>query len=355
MNASDFITDQPVIFVSGPTASGKSDVAIKLAERFNGEVVNIDSVQIYRGMDIGSATVTGAEMCGIPHHLINYLSPGEQGNAAKFIEKARSCIEQLQASGKQVILAGGTTMYITGLLHGFARLPEREDSLREALEALPTEELWARLEQVDSGSALKLHRNDRVRIVRAIEASEISGKPYSELVANHNYQELRYPGVSIVLCRRRDDLYERINQRTKKMLEGGLIEETAAIIQRFSYEAPPLATLGYAQACAYLRGDLSGAELEGQIAQQTRRFAKRQMTFWRNEPAKRGWSVTSWPEYESVVLADDSGNNRQKGPQRKGFKVYRLSFSELCSEINKRFVNGSAGHEVWYVDAALIE
>jgi tRNA dimethylallyltransferase len=285
--------DKPsLIVVSGPTASGKSAFAVNLAREINAEIVNIDSVQIYKELKIGAAKLSEEEMKGVPHHLIGVLSPAETCNVATYCRLAQNSISEIHARGKNVILVGGTTMYITCLLQGLDDLPDTDKNLRYELESLSNEELIERLKKHDPESLENISGRDKVRLVRALEAFLLSGKAASLSRKEHSLQNNPdYKALILVLCREREELYLRINERAVFMIEQGLIEETEKLILKYGKDIPALKSLGYSQVVEYLDGKIKKEELAGTIAMFTRRFAKRQLTYWRNEPKKKGWQI----------------------------------------------------------------
>ncbi|RMG39666.1 MAG: tRNA (adenosine(37)-N6)-dimethylallyltransferase MiaA [Candidatus Dadabacteria bacterium] len=330
---------QPLLIVTGPTASGKSELAVFLARKLQGEVINIDSMQIYDRISIGSARISEDQMQGVRHHLFGYLEPGMSSNVSEYCELADQAIKDCFNRRVQPIFAGGTSMYITALLHGLADMPEANKQLRSALEKLPSDTLYEKLKKIDPVSASRLHVNDRLRIIRALEISMTSGKPASDVHNSHSFSGLRYRALILVLCHDRTVLYERINNRSNRMVETGIIDETEMLLNEYGAEAPPLKALGYAQTLKYIRGDITKEELIESIAMYTRRFAKRQMTFWRNEPCKRDWLT---------IEPDDNEGCREC----EGFEVFALRASKLLSLCRSYFKNVGSNVGVLYLDAA---
>ncbi len=284
-----------LLIVCGPSGSGKSALGVALAEALEGEVLNMDSVQVYRGLEIGSAKLSLAERRGIPHHLLDICDPTEHFSVGAYLERAEATISSLEARGRLPIFVGGTTLYLTALLHGLATLPSRDADLRAALATKSDEALHAQLATLDPESAQRLHPHDRLRVARAIEASLLAGRPLSAVHAEHRREEGRHRALILTLAWPRDSLYARINTRTQRMLTDGLVQETSALLEKFGEGAPALSSIGYAETLDVLRGVLPREELESSIAQATRRYAKRQLTYLRNEPRKRGWVVTPSP------------------------------------------------------------
>lgn len=270
----------PLIVVAGPTASGKSALAMALAADLGGILLSADSRQVYRGFDIGTAKPTPAEQAAVPHRLIDVAEPTETFTAAQFRQLARAEIAAAHAQGRMPILVGGTGLYIRSTLGGYA-LPEvpPDPALRARLDALA--EPHARLAAVDAVTAARLHPNDRVRIIRALEVFELTGTPISTLQTR---EESPYRLAFLVLDWPREALYARINLRTLQMIEAGLAAEVRALAARYGPDLPLLRTLGYAETLRWQQGELSAEEAIALIQQNTRRYAKRQIAWFRREP-----------------------------------------------------------------------
>lgn len=279
----------PLLIVAGPTATGKSDSAVELALRMNGEVISADSMQVYRGMDIGSAKVTVEEMRGVPHHLIDCADPSENWNVVRFQKEARRAVQDIASRGRLPILCGGTGFYIQALLYDidFTQMDENTP-LRDRLSALAAEKgpeaIHALLLEKDPASAAAIHPNNLKRVIRAIEFMEESGGS----IAAHNLQqrerESAYRSVFFVLTMDRARLYERIDRRVDIMMERGLVEEVARLrameIQR---DSTSMQGIGYKQVYGYLDGDYDLEEAVRLIKRDTRHFAKRQLTWFKRE------------------------------------------------------------------------
>lgn len=279
----------PLLIVAGPTATGKSDSAVELALRMNGEVISADSMQVYRGMDIGSAKVTVEEMRGVPHHLIDCADPSENWNVVRFQKEARRAVQDIASRGRLPILCGGTGFYIQALLYDidFTQMDENTP-LRDRLSALAAEKgpeaVHALLAKKDPASAAAIHPNNLKRVIRAIEFMEESGGS----IAAHNLQqrerESAYRSVFFVLTMDRARLYERIDRRVDIMMERGLVEEVARLramgIQR---DSKSMQGIGYKQVYGYLDGEYDLEEAVRLIKRDTRHFAKRQLTWFKRE------------------------------------------------------------------------
>lgn len=270
----------PLVVVAGPTASGKSGLALEVAERLGAVIIAADSRTVYRGFDIGTAKPTRADLGRVEHRLIDVAEPEDTYTVARFKADAEAAIQEIRASGRMPMLVGGTGFYIRGLTGGLS-IPEvpPQPELRARFEALanPLE----RLHEVDPVTAMRLHPNDRVRIIRALEVQAVLGTPLSEAAT---MVEVPYDVLTLAPSLEREVLYERINQRTHQMLELGLIEEVERLSGRYGAELPLLRTLGYAETLDLLQGTLTLDEAIQAIQQHTRNYAKRQLTWFRREP-----------------------------------------------------------------------
>ncbi len=276
----------PVVAVIGPTASGKTRLAVDLARLFDGEVVSADSMQIYRYMDIGTAKVTGEEQKGVPHHMIDFLDPGQPFSVADYVEMAGNCVEDIYKRGKIPILAGGTGLYVDSLLDNTVFQPIRSDpelrlSLQREADENGGEYLLNQLAQIDPETAAKLHPNNKGRIIRALEVFRLTGIPMSvhqkEAVSHPSPYESCYIGLDFS---QRQILYERINQRVEQMLKDGLEGEARLLAQK-GFGATAAQAIGYKEFLPYWNGERSLAETTEEIKRQTRRYAKRQLTWFR--------------------------------------------------------------------------
>lgn len=339
-----------LLVISGPTASGKSALGLTLARSLGGEIVNVDSVQIYKGAEIGSAMPSAAEQKGIRHHLIDFVLPSENYNVARFIDDASREIYDIRGRGVLPILLGGSTLYITTLLHGLAQIPQGQPSLRQELEQLSDQELFNRLQKFDQPSANKLHQSDRLRVIRAIEVFESSGVPLSKAIDVHKVKEPQRLALILVLCWRRDVLYSRIEKRAVRMLERGLVMEVSKLQELYGPLAPLFRSVGYAEVQAYLNHNLLGDALSEKIAMSTRRLAKRQMTFWRNAPLKHAWSIRPQahePDIHDLPIVTES---RRRKSHQKSFSVYSVAIEELLKMVSERLTQNFEKTEVWYLD-----
>lgn len=278
-----------IIGVVGPTASGKTDYAIRLAKERGGEVVSCDSMQIYRHMDIGTAKPTSAEMQGIPHHMIDIAEPEENFSVARFVKLARECIDDILERGKIPVLCGGTGLYFDSIINNleFSEM-ETDEEYRQSLNALAEEKgcefVHRMLREVDPRSADAIHPNNLKRVIRALEIYKVSGKPKSVLDREQRGEPL-YEGEIFGLSRPRDVLYDRINRRVDIMMEQGLLEEVKTLLSMgISPKATSMQAIGYKELVWYLDGTLTLKEAVDKIKQESRRYAKRQITWFKRNP-----------------------------------------------------------------------
>lgn len=279
-----------LVFILGPTASGKTSLSIELAKRLNGEIIGADSVQIYKDLVIGSAAPTPDEMQGIPHHLIGTRELKDEISAGIYISQALPIIEKIEKSGKTPIVVGGTNFYVDALINGLSPVPAAdEETMRiweEKFRPVSTEELFAELQKTDPEWAENISSpNDRQRIKRGLFVAKTTGKTLSEWnrMARINAYEGKFIALGIDI--EREKLYEKINLRTKIMLDSGLIDEVRAINEKGfnSSNCKALCSIGYAETERYLKGEITSIdELSELIAQNTRHLAKRQLTWLRN-------------------------------------------------------------------------
>jgi tRNA dimethylallyltransferase len=278
-----------VVVLTGPTASGKSSLAVELARDFGGEIVNADSMQVYIGMDVGTAKPSLEERQGIAHHLLDVVRPDEPFNAAVYWSLAVPVISDILARGKACFLVGGTGLYIKALLGGLLACPPTDTEVREILQRQFDEEgaeaLHRRLTVLDPESARRIHPRDRVRVIRAMEIIQLTGQPLSSLAGEHRFRNRVFHPFKICLQIEREDLYHRINQRTISMVEKGLVEETKGLMDKgYSLRLKALKALGYRHAVRRLEGIWSLNQMIGELQKDTRRYAKRQLTWFRADP-----------------------------------------------------------------------
>jgi tRNA dimethylallyltransferase len=270
------------IYIAGPTASGKSAVALLLAERLGGEIISVDSMQVYRGMDIGTAKPTSAERSLVPHHLIDVMALDEPFDVARFVDLARAAESQIQSRGRVPIYCGGTGLYLKALVGGLGASPPSNPAVRAELEGMPLPDLLRELEQRDPETYGRIDRSNPRRIIRAIEVIRLTGEKFSSQRAA--WRTELPPGCWIGLERDRADLVARINQRVDQMFAAGLMEETRSLLATgLERNRTAMQSLGYKQVVEHLRGERSLSETIELVKQKTRQFAKRQMTWFRHQ------------------------------------------------------------------------
>lgn len=295
-----------VIAIVGPTAVGKTSLSIDLAKRFNGEIISGDSMQVYRGLDIGTAKVTEEEMAGIPHHLIDVRDIDESYSAADFQVTARQAIQDISRRGKLPIIVGGTGLYIQSLLWDYKLGSEGEpedDSLRKELEAYATEKgnqaLWEKLQTQDPLAAEKIHYNNRKKMIRALEVFQLTG--HSILAPKEQPQKF-YDSFLIGLNTDRAVLYDRINQRVDLMVEQGLLNEAKQLAETPDVQAAQ--GIGYKELFPYFSGEISLDTALEEIKLHSRRYAKRQLTWFRNRMSVHWYDLVHQPETIKEIETD---------------------------------------------------
>jgi tRNA dimethylallyltransferase len=305
-------SDPLLVVILGPTASGKSALAVSLAQRFNGEIVSCDSVAVYRHFEIGTAKPSAEQRALVPHHLLDVAEPDEPFTAGEFSRQARAAIADIAGRGKLPIVVGGTGLYLRALLVGLFPGPERSEELRQRLRARAALRGSAYLHRIllrlDPAAAAKIHANDAAKLIRAVEVCLASRSRMSELWEQRGRDPLLgYRILRIGLNPERQQLYERINARARQMFDDGLVEETKALVDRYGgrKNANALESLGYKQAGQFLRGELSLEEAIAAAQQGHRNYAKRQMTWFRREPEVHwveGFGVDAEVEAEAAEL-----------------------------------------------------
>jgi tRNA dimethylallyltransferase len=277
-------SDRKIVVVSGPTAAGKTDVALDLARRFDGELVGADSVQVYRGFDVGAAKPTASELGGIAHHLIDVIDPDEAIDAARYATMADTVIADVHRRGRVPIVVGGTGLWLRALLRGLVALPEPDPMLRASLEreaeTLGDAAMHERLRSIDPRAASAIHPNDRLRIVRALEVHAQTGEPLGELRARHALGAPRHDSLIVLIDRSRQEMATRMAARTQTMLDRGLLDEVRALLARWGPDVRAMGSVGYREVCAHLAGELDAAALAPAITRATHVYARRQRTWW---------------------------------------------------------------------------
>lgn len=303
-----------LVVVLGPTASGKTALSVALAERFHGEIVNCDSVAMYREFDIGTAKPTTAERARAPHHLLDYVAPTDHITAGEYARQARQVLEEIKARGHLPIVVGGTGLYLRALLEGLFPGPQRFEELRVRLRERAGSRgenyLHRILRRLDHAAAEKIHANDIPKLIRAIEVCLASRQKMTELWQQHGREPLRgFRILRLGLDPDRKALYERINRRAQRMFEAGLLEETQRLLEKYGDAAGPLTSLGYKQVVQFLRGELTRDQALQAAQQAHRNYAKRQMTWFRREPEVhwlRGFGGEAGIQGEAVARTENA-------------------------------------------------
>ncbi|MDO4861692.1 MAG: tRNA (adenosine(37)-N6)-dimethylallyltransferase MiaA [Eubacteriales bacterium] len=298
-----------VIVVAGPTATGKTKLGILLAERFSGEIVSADSMQLYCRMDIGTAKATAEERAQVPHHMLDMAGPEEDYSVSRYVEEAARCCDDILACGKTPVIVGGTGLYIDSLVSGrdFAERSEGDEALRGSIsaryDALGGEAMLEELRSFDSERAAKLHPSDKRRIVRAIEIYRLTGETISAHDARTRALPPRYEALRIVLnYRERSELYARIDARVDDMVASGLFEEVEGLLKSgLSPESTAMQAIGYKEAAQALSGAIGREEAIALIKQNSRRYAKRQVTWFSRSPDALFLSWDDTPDFEKAL------------------------------------------------------
>ncbi|MEA2164088.1 MAG: tRNA dimethylallyltransferase [Thermoanaerobaculia bacterium] len=291
------VTRIPIV-VAGPTGVGKSDLALRLAESIGGEIVNYDSVQIYRGFDIGSAKPDASARSRVPHHLFDVVDADAEFNAADYAALAHAACEEIAARGKRAILVGGTFFYLRALLHGLPEMPGRDARIRERLRSIAARprggaRLHRWLAAVDPESGKKIAAADRHRVERALEVWLVSGRPISEWERPGSSAAEGMAAIKLGLRLERSHLVKRLDARVEAMYAAGLVDETRALLARYPRNARPFGTIGYAEAAAVVTGEMTLDAAIAETRRRTRAYAKRQMTWLRSERNVQWIDVTS--------------------------------------------------------------
>lgn len=291
----------------GPTAVGKTEIAIQLAQRLNAEIVSVDSRQIYRQMDIGTAKPTSEEQQAAPHHLIDCVDVSQPFSVAAYQSLADAAIADIQNRGKQVLLVGGAGLYFRAIVDGLFEGPDADIALRERLEQEAAqrgvEVLHERLRACDPASAERIHPNNLVRVIRALEVYELTGTPMSEHQQQWHQENQRYPFIAFCLTMPRALLYQRIEKRVDGMLANGLIAEVESLLAAgYARDTVALRSFGYRELIGYLDGECTYLEAVEQLKQNTRRFAKRQLTWFRKDTRLEWVDRNSKPDIVAYLL-----------------------------------------------------
>ena len=298
---------KPTVYViGGPTASGKSKLAVELAKKINGEIISADSMQIYKDMNIGTAKITNQEMQGIKHYLIDFISPEQRYSVSSFKKDAEDAIEKILSNGKTPIIVGGTGLYIDSLIYGIEFQDEKIDTkyrekLNKIAEIEGLEKLYKKAQKIDPEAMAKISANDRKRIIRVLEIYHKTGKTKTEQEKESRKNEVKYNYKVFAITIPREKLYERINKRVDQMLEQGLIEEVKKILEKYSYFPTAMQGLGYKEVIEYLENKITKEEMIEKIKKETRHYAKRQIT-WLKKNKETIWLDGEKTPEENVYL-----------------------------------------------------
>ena len=295
-----------LLLISGPTAVGKSAVALELAQRCNAEIINGDSLQVYRCLDIGTAKPDRTERGLLPHHLFDILDPDQSFNATDFQLRADAAIAEIHGRGALPLVVGGTGLYLKALLFGLCRMPEIEPEIRIQLESRleqeGSESLHAELNRHDAAMAARLAPRDKTRVLRALEIVLATGKSITYFQEQHKFSAPRYNFLHVFLDLDREQLYQRINRRVELMIEAGLRDEVQGLLEKgYGPELKPLQSIGYRQMIEHLAGRLTLDQAISDTKQATRRYAKRQLTWFRNDKDALRVEVADWQKIIEMI------------------------------------------------------
>lgn len=297
----------PLLILAGPTAVGKSALALEIARRLNTDIITADSAQVYRGLDIGTAKPSPLEQRLVRHHLIDLVDPDQAFSVADYQKAADDAIHAMWQANKLPLMAGGTGLYIKAVTDRFAFGEKGPDpglraALEEIIETAGLEELYNRLKKVDPRAAEKIHPHDRKRIIRALEVHSLEGRPISEQEIRTGQRESPYRPVFYALSMDRETLYKRIEERVDRMIELGFLEEVRNLIRKgYDQSSPGLQILGYRQLLDYLRGETGWYQTVSEIKKQTRNLAKRQLTWFRREKGLEWIEIDHMSSFQDIV------------------------------------------------------
>lgn len=296
-----------LLCILGPTAVGKTELALSIADRIGGEIISVDSRQIYRYMDIGTAKPTPEQLNLVPHHMIDCVTPDETFSVADYQKGADRAIEEIHQRGKVPMLVGGSGLYFRAVVDGIFQGPQADTSfrheLRQEAEELGIQHLYNRLESVDPEAAARIHHNDLIRIIRALEVYEKSGKRISELQKQWKHSEPRYDFAAFGLTRPRSELYKRIEARVDQMMTQGLLDEVRSL-SKYSRDLPSMNCLGYKELFSFLDGQCDLDEAIRLIKRNTRRFAKRQLTWFKKDKRIRWIDLSTCHRPEDTIISE---------------------------------------------------
>jgi tRNA dimethylallyltransferase len=312
------IVHPPPIFLAGPTAVGKSEIALLLAEKIGGEIISVDSMQVYRGLEIGTAKPSSEERARVRHHLIDVVDVTEPFDAAQFVRLANAAVAEIQARGRVPIFCGGTGLYFKAFLEGLGEAPPADEALRAQLEGSPLPELLAELAEKDPVTYDRIDRNNPRRVIRAVEVIRLTGKKFSEQRAEWK-STVHSPQSTVIFGFAREvvDLRARIDGRVGAMFARGLVEETRRLMEQgLAQNKTAMQALGYRQVIEHLRGERSLAETIELVKIKTRQFAKRQMT-WFNRQALLNWQMIKATDRAKVIAEEVAGVYKKGAAESK--------------------------------------
>lgn len=287
------------LVIAGPTGVGKTDLSIKMAKLLKADIISADSAQVYKGMDIGTAKITTEEMQGIKHYMLDIVEPVKKYNVGDFQKDVDNILKEKETKKKNVILTGGTGLYISSITDGLSSLPAGDPVLREELMKKDIEELYNELAAVDPQAALDIHKNNRRRVERALEVFKLTGEKFSVL-AKKNIKGNNYSFLKVALERNRDVLYERINMRVDIMLEKGLSEEVRKLYEKYGDNLRKINIIGYTQLIDYFNNNCTFEEAVENIKRDSRRYAKRQFTWFKNDSSYTWYNLDEMSEEEII-------------------------------------------------------
>lgn len=287
------------IVISGATGVGKTDLSIKLAKRLNADIISADASQVYKFLDIGTAKVTEDEMQGIKHYMIDVVEPNEDYSVGDFEVEVNKILHEKEENDENVILVGGTGLYIRAITDGFSDLPTKDEKIRKDLEKKSLEELQEILKALDLQAYNEIDLNNKLRLVRAIEVCKITGGKFSELRVK-NIKKNNYNFLKVFLTRNREELYERINKRVDIMIQKGLVEEAKKVYNNYEDSLYKISAIGYKELFNYFDGKVSLEEAIEDIKRESRRYAKRQMTWFRKEKDYLIYNLSEISEKEII-------------------------------------------------------
>ena len=287
------------IVISGATGVGKTDLSIKLAKRLNADIISADASQVYKFLDIGTAKVTEDEMQGIKHYMIDVVEPDEDYSVGDFEVEVNKILHEKEENAENIILVGGTGLYIRAITDGFSDLPTKDEKIRKDLEKKSLEELQEILKALDLQAYNEIDLNNKLRLVRAIEVCKITGGKFSELRVK-NIKKNNYNFLKVFLTRNREELYERINKRVDIMIQKGLVEEAKKVYNNYEDSLYKISAIGYKELVNYFDGKVSLEEAIEDIKRESRRYAKRQMTWFRKEKDYLIYNLSEISEKEII-------------------------------------------------------